>query len=159
MCERVGASWCEHMEPEADDIAAGLFLKLFQCTLEKDEKLANIAKGIQKNAKYTSKDILNEIIETLANKVSGDVRKRYANADSAGFCLKRDGTRDRCNVEKFSIIIRFLCNSIPEEHLIGLLNLHQLDAEILKHLSDAGYCPDNMVSQCCDGASVMSGIR
>ena len=40
-----------------DDVASGLFLKLMEYTLEKDDKLANIAKSILKNAKYTSKDI------------------------------------------------------------------------------------------------------
>lgn len=97
----------------------------------------------------------------------GEVKKKYENADSAGFCLKsdgRDGTRDRCNVENLSVMIRFISSSMPEEHLIGLLELHQLDAEyitseILTHLSDAGYSADNILSQCYDGASVMSGIR
>ncbi|GAA6079447.1 zinc finger MYM-type protein 1-like [Tachysurus ichikawai] len=132
--------------------------------LEKDEKLASIAKGIPKNAKYTSKDIQNEIIQTLADMVLREVRKKYENADSSGFCLKSDGTRDRRNVENLSVMIRFPCSSMPEEHLIGLLDLHQLDAEyitseILAHLSDAGYSADNILSQCYDGASVMSGVR
>lgn len=53
---------------------------------------------------------------------------------------------------------------MPEEHLIGLLDLHQLDAEymcteILRHLSDAGYSAEYIVSQCYDGASVLSGVR
>lgn len=56
-----------------DDIASGLFLRLMEYTLEKDEKLASIAKGIPKNAKYTSKDIQNEIIETLADMVLGEI--------------------------------------------------------------------------------------
>jgi len=52
----------------------------------------------------------------------------------------------------------------PKEHLIGLIELHQLDAEyisdhILSHLTDLGYRPDNLVCQCYDGASVMSGGR
>ena len=147
-----------------DDIASGLFLKLMEYTLEKDEKLASIVKGIPKNAKYTSKDIQNEIIETLADMVLGEIRKKYENADSAGFCFKSDGTRDRCNVENLSVMIHFVRNSMPEEHLIELLELQQLDAEyitseILIHLSDAGYSADNILSQCYDGASVMSGVR
>lgn len=60
-----------------DDIASGLFLKLMEYTLEKDEKIASIAKGIPKNAKYTSKDIQNEIFETLADTVLGEIRKKY----------------------------------------------------------------------------------
>ncbi|KAL7385564.1 hypothetical protein ABVT39_024366 [Epinephelus coioides] len=131
-------------------------------TLEKDEKLPSIAKGIPNNAKYTSKNIQNEIIQTLTYMVLGEVRKKYENADAAGFCLKSDGTRDRCNVENLSVMIRFASNSMPEEHLIGLLDLDRLDAEyitsvILTCLSDAGYSADNILSQCYDGASVMSG--
>lgn len=57
----------DHRDTDGDDIAAGLFFKLFEYTLEKDDKLADIAKGIPKNAKYTCKAIQNEIIETLAN--------------------------------------------------------------------------------------------
>lgn len=67
-------------------------------------------------------------------------------------------------MENLSLMIRFVSNSMPEEHLIGLLDLHQLDAEcitseILKHLSDAGYSANNILSQCYDGACVMSGVR
>ncbi len=146
-----------------NDTSAGLFLNLFEYTLEKDAFLADIVKGIPKH-KYTSKDIQNEIIETLADMVLSEIKHRYTNADSAGFCLKSDGTRDKCNVENLSVMIRLLCNSLPEEHLIGLLDLHQLDAEyisnqILSHLSAASYSADNIVSQCYDGASVMSGVR
>lgn len=152
------------IETSNNDTSAGLFLNLFECTLEKDQFLKDIVKGIPKHAKYTSKDIQNEIIETLADMVLSEIKCRYTDADSAGFCLKSDGTRDKCNVENLSVIIRFVCNSLPEEHLIGLLELHQLDAEyistqILSHLSAAGYSADNIVSQCYDGASVMSGAR
>lgn len=67
-------------------------------------------------------------------------------------------------MENLAVMIRFVCNSLPEEHLIGFLDLHQLDAEyistqILSHLSAAGYSADNIVSQCYDGASVMSVVR
>ncbi|KAK0141175.1 hypothetical protein N1851_021817 [Merluccius polli] len=105
--------------------------------------------SIPQNAKYTSKNIQNEIIDTLANLVLHEIKNKYNNADHTGFSIKSDGTRDRCNVENLSIMIRFVCNSIPEENLIGLLDLSQLDAEfmttqILQHLSDS---------------AVMSGIR
>lgn len=142
----------------------GLFTRLVDYTLKKDSKLADIAKSIPENAKYTSSVIQNEIIETLAKMVLEDIRARYEAADSPGFCVKSDGTRDRCNIENLSIVIRFVRDSIPEEHLIGLVELDQLDAEylctqILSHLSKLSYNADNIVSQCYDGASVMSGAR
>lgn len=76
--------------PSNNDTSAGLFLNLFEYTLEKDAFLADIVKGIPKHAKYTSKDIHNEVIETLADMVLSEIKHRYANADSAGFCLKSD---------------------------------------------------------------------
>ncbi|XP_051778452.1 uncharacterized protein LOC127526608 [Erpetoichthys calabaricus] len=91
-----------------------------------------------------------------------DIRTKYENADSPGLCIKRDGTRDRCNIENLSVVIRLVQNSIPEEHLIGLIKLNQLDPEyicnqILSHFSELGYSPDNLV--CFDSTSVMSGAR
>ena len=71
-----------------------------------------------------------------------EIKNKYDNKDHTRFSIKSDVTRDRCNVENLSIMMRFVCNSIPEEHLIGLLDLSQLDAEfmtteILQHLSDS----------------------
>uniref|UniRef100_A0A8C2BET5 DUF4371 domain-containing protein n=1 Tax=Cyprinus carpio TaxID=7962 RepID=A0A8C2BET5_CYPCA len=155
---------CETCDSEEDCIAAGLFAKLFKYMLEKDKYLADITSGIPQNAKYTSKTIQNEVIEILASMVLKKIKQKYDTADSAAFCLKSDGTRDRCNTENLSVIIRFVCNGVPEEHLIDLLELQQLDAdyittEILQHLSESGYSADNIMSQCYDGASVMSGVR
>lgn len=142
----------------------GLLIRLFEYTLLKDQKLKDIAKCIPENAKYTSNTIQNEIIETLAKMVLKEIKRKYDEADTPGMSIKCDGTRDRCNIENLSIIIRFVRNSIPEEHLIGLVELDQLNAEymcnqILSHLSDLGYSANNLVSQCYDGASVMSGVR
>lgn len=147
-----------------NDFNAGLFLKMVEYTLEKDPKFNEINKSIPPNGKYTSHNIQNEIIDTLAHMVLDDIKKRYNKADSAGLCIKCDGTRDKCNIENLSLMIRFVSDGIPEEHLIGLLDLSELNAEfiteqILKHLSDSGYNADNIISQCYDGASVMSGVR
>ena len=59
-----------------------------------------------------------------------------------------------------STMIQFVSSSMKEERLIVLIDFHQLDAEhvaseISRHLSDAGYNAHNIVSRCCDGASVM----
>lgn len=50
-----------------DDITAALFLILFEYTLEKDDKLADIANDIPKNAKYRYNDIQSKIIEILTS--------------------------------------------------------------------------------------------
>uniref|UniRef100_A0A1A8SKG2 HAT C-terminal dimerisation domain-containing protein n=1 Tax=Nothobranchius rachovii TaxID=451742 RepID=A0A1A8SKG2_9TELE len=90
------------------------------------------------------------------------IRDNYDKADDAGFALKvmELGT----DVENQSVVVRFVCNGIPKEHLIGLLDPSQLNAEfittqILEHLSDSGYSTAEIISQCYDGASVMIGLR
>ncbi|KAG2469667.1 POMT1 transferase, partial [Polypterus senegalus] len=137
----------------------GLFLKFFDHTIKKDPKLAEIVKYIPDNTKYTSNVVQNEIIEALAKMVVKDIRTKYEKADSPGLCIKRDGARDRCNIENLSVVIRFVQISIPEEHLIGSIELNQLDAEyicnqIQSHLSELGHSPDNFVCQCFDVMSV-----
>lgn len=102
--------------------------------------------------------------QTLADTGLREIKKKYEHADSARFCIRCNWTSYRCNVENLSVMIHFVSNSRSEEHLIGLLDLHQLNAEyvmseILTHFSDAGSNADNILSQCYDGASVMSGIR
>lgn len=92
------------------------------------------------------------------------IQDGYAQADSQSYCSKSDGTRDRCNVEKLSVMVLFVCSGIPEDHLIGLLELKQLDSEyttseILDHLSHTVFNAENILSQCYDGAAVISGVK
>lgn len=132
-------------------MSVGLFLKIFEFTLIKDAKLRDIVNGIPQNAKYTSHNMQNKVIGTMASLGLQEIKNKYVNADTAGFCLKSNGTRERCNMENLSIMIWFVHNSVPEERLIGLLGWSQLGAEyitaqILKHLSDGGYSSENIIS-------------
>lgn len=158
-----GSSEGNLCESDNADHSTGLFLKLFEYTLTKDTKLAKIARSIPQNAKYTSNHMQKEIIDTLAQCVLNEVKQKYKSADTSEFCIKSDGTRDRCNVENLSLVIIFVRNSVPEEHLIGLLDLEQLNAEyitsqILTAVDDQGYSTHKIIRQYYDGASVMSGI-
>ncbi|KAL2077521.1 hypothetical protein ACEWY4_027025 [Coilia grayii] len=77
-----------------DDISAGLFLNLFEYTLSKDSKLAEIAKTIPQNAKYISKNIQNEIIDTLASLVLQEMKTKDQKAG-----INSDGPQDRPNID------------------------------------------------------------
>lgn len=70
------AETLRHDEAGNDDITSSLFLEY---TLEKDEMLASIAKGIPKNAKYTSKDI---------QRISKKLLKHWQT-----WCLERSGKK------------------------------------------------------------------
>src|ERR1700761_5144636 len=51
---------------DADHDDCGLFLKLLDYTIENDSKLAAITSSIPQNAKYTSPEIQNEVISSIA---------------------------------------------------------------------------------------------
>jgi len=140
----------------------GLFLKLFEYTMQKDEKLKNIAMSVPRNAKYTSPEIQNEIISTLACMVQDKVVENLKKSDIGVFCLKCDETRDASNVEDMSVCLRFVYDGKPTEHLLSVVKLDAVDAKsittaILKELRDRGVDPRTILSTCFDGASVMSG--
>lgn len=67
--------------------------------MKKDEKLVQCLKHIPENAKYTSPDIQNEIINILAEMVREQVVNDLRNADVPWFTLLEDGTKDKNNRE------------------------------------------------------------
>ena len=68
------------------------------------------------------------------------------------------------NVENFSIVLRFVHEGKLHEHLLEICELkhNELDAasmssKILEVFTLFGLDPKSLISQCYDGASVMSG--
>ena len=94
--------------------------------------------------------------------VQGKITEQLAKSDIGLFCLKCDETRDASNVENMSVCLRFVVDGKPVEHLLSIVALQAVDAksitaEILNELRAQNIDPNNMISQCYDGASVMSG--
>jgi hypothetical protein len=147
---------------EDDKLPCGLFLRLFEYTVKKNPELARIIKTIPKIATYTSPRIQNEIIALMASIVQESIVKKCKSADVQYFTLKVDGTKDRTGTENVSIAIRFVSAGQPQEHLICISRTIALNAEaftdvILTTLKEAQLDPKNIISQCYDGAAVMSG--
>ena len=72
--------------------------------------------------------------------------------------------RDKNNVEEFSLVLRFVKAAEPKEHLVQMATLDQLRAEyiankIIQELESLGLNVNRIISQCYDGANVMSGTR
>ena len=132
---------------------------MMQYTLKRDIKLNEIAKNVPKNAKYINPEFQNELIEILASLVRRNILEKIQT--SCGYVtLKCDETRDKTGVELLTIIIRFINENDVIEKLLGIYELEQLDAQcitdkILSFLNDVNL--SNLIAQCCDGASVMSG--
>ncbi|XP_057662275.1 uncharacterized protein LOC130897444 [Diorhabda carinulata] len=142
----------------------GLFLNLFKYTIKKDEKLAECLPHIPQNAKYTSPDIQNEIIAILAEMVREQVVGDLKTADVPWFTLLEDGTKDKNNRENVSIGVRYVKNGKVFESLLGIYTTEKLDAKTftnmtLNILNDNGIDTKHLLSQCYDGASVMSGHK
>ena len=82
------------------------------------------------------------------------------------FTVKCDGTRDKNNVENFSIVLRFVYKGKLHEYLLEICELghDQLDvasisSKILEIFASFALDPKSLISQCYDGAAVMSGER
>ena len=99
------------------------------------------------------------VASLLSSKIAGRVNKAQS------YTVMMDGSTDRKWREMEGIVVRFNNdNGKIEEHAIGLLEAQDRSAKgLLKilttYLADLGLSLDEIVSQCYDGASVMSGHR
>ena len=79
------------------------------------------------------------------------------------FSLIADECRDVSRTEQLSLCLRFVSRQDNiKERFVGFTDVHELDAsslagEIMRQLGQLGLDPSKCISQCYDGASVMSG--
>ena len=147
-----------------EHIEESLFIRLFQYTLKKDKELADCYLKIPKNACYTSPEIQNEVIDILTEIVRENICSDIKSGDVKYFTLLEDGTKDKNQRENISIGIRYVKNGEVRESLLAITTTVKLDAatfteKTLDILDANGLDQNNMLSQCYDGASVMSGKR
>ena len=140
----------------------GLFLKLFDYTMQRDPKLREIYRTIPRNATYSSHDIQNDLISAMAETVTDAIVNEMG---KSLFTLKVDGTRDASGRENLSLVVRYVTDDNQiKERLLCMPSADAFDAEslslvILESLSAVGLDPLRIISQCYDGASVMSGCH
>ncbi|KAL0146682.1 hypothetical protein M9458_058022 [Cirrhinus mrigala] len=139
---------------------SGLFLSLFDYTLRKNKELAQAFSTIPKNATYTSHDVQNDLIELMSTIVTEHIVK---DVGESWFTVKVDGTKDPTGSENVSIVLRYVDqNCSVKERLLSMLTTDKCDAlslsiMVLEELADVGLNTGKILSQCYDGASVMSG--
>ncbi|XP_063039724.1 uncharacterized protein LOC134434959 [Engraulis encrasicolus] len=143
-----------------DESGCGLFLSLFEYTLRKDPKLAKIALTMPRNARYTSHEIQNEIVDIMSTMVTEHIVREVG---ESFYTIKADGTRDPTGRENISIVLRYINGLLePTERLLTIATLDEGDAAtltdcIIGELTKAGLSPHKIISQVYDGASLMSG--
>ena len=142
---------------------SGLFLKLFDYTLKRDQKLATIASTIPANAKYTSPDIQNEIIDLMHDMVIQQLTREIQSA--VGFSLMADSTRDKQNIEDLAVATRYMNqDGAIEERCISIIQLESANAiamseKIINALNEHQIDTRKLLCQTYDGAAVMAGVH
>lgn len=140
----------------------GLFNSLFEYTVKKDPLLKEALTHIPENAQYRSPEIQNQIIQAMVNTVRESIVLDIQESDVPWFTLMEDGTRDKNNRENIAIAIRYVKNGSVKESLLTVTTTKNLDAATfteatLNILTENKIDLNRILSQCYDGASVMSG--
>ena len=126
-----------------------------------DAKIAKKIEGFNENAKYTSAQIQNEVLRILADMVRKQIVEEVKT--NGQFALIVDETKDVSKTEQILFVLRYFYNESVYESFLMFQAAEYLDARSLtKKIFD---CLDNLrldykqnlVGQCYDGASVMSG--
>ena len=147
----------------SSSFGGGLFLNTFGDLLFKlNPELHCIAKRLPDNAKYTSPDVQNEVIEIMGEMVAEIVAERCKEAH--GYTVLMDGTEDKNGNELEAIVLRFLGKRGVEERTLAVLLAEDRTAQglfslLLSTLIKHDISLANLISDCMDGASVNAGWK
>lgn len=153
----------ENTDFENESVSGGLFLSSFSDLLfQIDPNLETIAKRLPENAKYTSPDIQNEVIQVLLSNVKNRIATECRKAGAYTVIL--DGTESSNHDEMEAVVLRYWNGEQAVEHAINVEHAEDRTANgllriLLKTLLDSDLSTDGLTSDCLDGASVNSGWR
>lgn len=110
---------------------------------------------------YLSSDIQNDIIKIMSEMVTENIVSDVNNADVPYYTILEDGTRDRNNRENIAIGVRFIKDGQVQKSILFIKTTENFDAKTLANITlteliNCGLDTNMILSQCYDGASVMS---
>ena len=161
LCARQDIGLRGHREQEGSS-NKGNFLEILDIVASESNSLKQRMEAAPQNAKYTSKQTQNELLqaaaEVIVEQITSEIRR-------VGFySIIADETRDVSRIEQLSLCFRYVH---PEDHTIkerflGFTDCPQLDAaalatQIIGEVHKLGLNIKDCLAQCYDGASVMSG--
>ena len=125
-----------------------------------DDQFQQSYRNSPRSALYTSPDIQNQIASIMSNMVREIICTQVR--DAVYFSLLIDETKDISKKEQMSVVLCYLQNGKIYKRFIGFVHISSLDvASLVEYICDTmSACHlslNNCVSQCYDGASVMSG--
>jgi hypothetical protein len=115
-----------------------------------------------KKATWLGHDIQNSLISLVADSVRTMIKKEVQSAHF--YTMMGDETKDISKSEQLSLVLRYLYNGITHERFISFTKCDNLNSDaifsyIMTGLRDIDVDIRNSVSQCYDGASVMSSCN
>ena len=140
----------------------GNFIELLAVVGKFDVIVDKKLQSISGNAKYTSPEIQNEIIQLIAKSIRNEINAEIA--DGEYFSLLVDETKDLSKREQIFVVLRYVYSGNIYESFLGFtaadgLNAVSLYKKIKLALSENNIDKNNCIAQCYDGAAVMSGCR
>ena len=139
----------------------GNFVELLKLIGKHDPVIARKAVELPQNAKYTSPQIQNEVLQILADMVRKEILEEVKEAGE--FSLMADETKDVAKTEQISFVLRYFYKGSVHESFLTYKAAESLNAEglsktIVSTLESFGLdYKENLVGQGYDGAAVMSG--
>ncbi|PIK51771.1 putative zinc finger MYM-type protein 1-like [Apostichopus japonicus] len=149
-----------HREDEESDNAGNL-RRILSLVSSHDKVIKKRLEGGPRNAKYTSPEIQNDMLKTLAQMVREQILKEIH--ASKQFSILVDETKDVRKTEQLALVVRYYHEGQITESFLCFKNADGLDAQSLRDVVIgliSGFALDNrvnLVGQGYDGAAVMSG--
>ena len=155
---RQGLAFRGHLEDEESD-NKGNFLELITFLARYSPELQNWLVNHPINASWLSPSLQNEMIDIVSHQIFTTISEQ---AKGKPFAILCDEVSDVSRHEYLSLVIRYVAHGKIEESLMGLIRVHSITGAALcsaveKRLSEYGLLLTNIVGQCYDGASNMSG--
>lgn len=140
----------------------GLFNLTFEFISNENPSIKEAGKSLPPNLNYRSPEIQNEIVTSAAFCLQRTIAKKINEAPF--YTVMVDGTRDKNGDEILSIAFRYVSGKTIQESLLEFVNISKLDAmsianAVLSTMEKFDLDQTKLISQCYDGASVMSGER
>ena len=159
LCARQEIALRGHNE-SIDSQNPGNFRAILDLVARHDDSFCQSYKGAARKALYTSPEIQNELALIISNMIREvictDIR------DVVYYSLLVDESKDVSKKEQMSIMLRYVQEGNVHERFIGFVHISKLDANSLTQyisetLATCSLSLEGCISQCYDGASVMSG--
>ena len=147
---------------EESDINRGNFIKDISISKDISWFKDKLEDQLKKHSRWTSQSIQNEILELVGDLVLEEISNEARESKEIGIIV--DETSDIRRTEQVSVCLRLLKDGVTKEVFVGFYDTKCIEGLALYELIKTVFCKlkleiVNIVGQCYDAASNMSGIH